>query len=199
MNPLPNEIIFISGQRGSGKSYFAKSLAQTLPRCIIWDALGEYNVDRRILSLEELAEFLIADRNNPTFFHVAFDTFQPEEDFPDFCRLVLARGDLYVMIEELDMLATPYQCPTEFAKLIKYGRHFGIQLVGVSRRPAEVSRLFTSQASRFVTFGQREPNDIKYFTSMFGKPAMTLPSLPLYHYLDVDFSTKTDYTIRSPI
>lgn len=199
MQPLPNEIIFISGQRGSGKSYFAKTLTRSLPRCIIWDALGEYEADHRIFDLDSLADFLIQDRDNPKFFHVAFDTIDAEGDFPDFCRLVLARGDLYVVIEELDMLSTPYSTPVEFARLIKYGRHYGIQLVGVSRRPAEVSRLFTSQASRFVTFPQREPNDIKYFTSIFGKAALSLPTMKLHHYLDIDFSGNTDYSVRPPI
>jgi energy-coupling factor transporter ATP-binding protein EcfA2 len=200
MKPLPNEVIFISGQRGSGKSYFAKQLARTLPRCIIWDTLGEYQVDRRIFDLDDLIDFLIEDQKNPHFFSVAYDSHQPVDDFPDFCRAILARGDIYLVVEELDLLSTPFQTPVEFAKLIKYGRHYGIQLVGVSRRPAEISRLFTSQCSRFVIFNQREPKDIVYFRSIIGDAANKLPTMPVYNYLDIDFSTQPiDVEIKSPI
>jgi len=199
MTPLPNEIIFISGQRGSGKSYFAKKLAASLPRCLIWDSLGEYQADTRIYELEELGDFLTKDQQNPRLFTVAFDSYEPDVTFPWFCRLALARGSVYVVMEELDLLATPQYCPPDFARLIKYGRHFGIQLVGISRRPAEVSRLFTSQASRFVIFSQREPRDLQYFRSLIGNAADQLPNLTGYHHLDVDFSGTPDFMVKPPI
>lgn len=190
MNPLPNEIIFVSGQRGSGKSYWTKSLAASLPRCVIMDTLGEYKADQYFYDIESFVEFLIKDKDNPKLFTVSYNPVDVSEDFETFCRAILARGDIYLIMEELDTVSTPYYTPYEFAKLIKYGRHFEIQIVGVSRRPAEVSRLFTSQASRFVLFPQVEPNDIKYWRSIIGGAANTLPDMAQYHYIDVDFNEK---------
>lgn len=198
MKPLPNEIIFVSGRRGSGKSYWTKELSQSLPRCVILDPLGEYKADEYFTEIETFIEFQKADKANPKFFTVSFNPVDLEEDFDLFCRAILARGDVYLIMEELDQLSTPYNTPYDFAKLIKYGRHYGIQIVGVSRRPAEVSRLFTSQASRFVCFPQFEPNDIKYWRSIIGKAADQLPTMSDYHYLDIDFSHNPINTAIQP-
>ena len=197
---LDNEIIFVSGQRGGGKSYWTKHHARSLPRCIIFDSLGEYQVDRRIHDIEEFVDFLIEDKNDSSIFQVAFDTHRLREDFPYFCRAVLARGNLYVIIEEVDLFCKPLSTDDEFMQLIKYGRHYGIQLIGVSRRPAEVGRDFTSNATRFINFVNREPSTVKYFRSLFGDHALDIPNLQKYHYLDVDFSEgDPTYDIRKPI
>jgi hypothetical protein len=200
MQPLPNEIIFVSGQRGSGKSYWTKRLSTILPRCVIFDTLGEYPADKRFFEIEPFVDFLAADKANPQFFTVSFSPVDPQEDFETFCRAILARGDIYLIMEELDTVSTPYYTPYEFAKLIKYGRHFEIQIVGVSRRAAEISRLYTSQASRFVIFNQVEPNDLKYWRSIIGKTANDLPNMPDYHFIDADFSKKpVNLDVQPPI
>lgn len=197
---LPNEIIFVSGQRGGGKSYWVKKLARSLPRCVILDPLGEYKADQYFTDIHEFVNFLQRDLLKPRLYTVSFNPVDIGEDLDYFCRAILARGDIYLILEELDQLSTPYATPPELAKLIKYGRHYGIQIVGVSRRPAEVSRLFTSQATRFICFGQVEPNDIKYWRSIIGSAADQLPSMPDYCYLDIDFNQKPiDTSQRPPI
>ena len=199
MTAPPNELIFVSGQRGSGKSTWVKRFAYSLPRVVILDTLGEYSSDSRFYEVKGLVDFFIEDQSNPRLFRVSYDTHTPGLDFDLFCRSILARGNMYVIIEELDILATPFNCPVELAKIIKYGRHYNIQVVGVSRRPAEVSRLFTSQCSRYVIFQQREPSDIKYWRSVIGSVADEIPNLPKYHFLDVDYSDVPSIERKSPI
>lgn len=194
MKPLPNEVIFISGQRGSGKSYWTKQFIRSLPRAVIYDPLGEYRADHYFTESDELVEFL--ENDGGRFYTISFNPV--DDDVEYLCRAALARGDLHVVFEEIDTLSTPYSTPYHLSRLIKYGRHYGIQLAGVSRRPAEVSRLFTSQASRFVIFPQVEPNDIKYWRSVIGAAADGLPSMPAYHYLDVDFNENPLNTAVNP-
>lgn len=195
-----NEIIFVSGQRGSGKSHWTKNHMRALPRCIVFDSLGEYVVDQRFYDLNDFVDFLIADQQTPELFTVGYDTHLLKEDFPLFCRAVLARGQVYLIVEEIDLFCTPLSTDQEFLKLLKYGRHYGIQIIGVSRRPAEVSRNFTSAATRFITFSNREPNDVKYFRSIFGNNADRIATLPQYHYLDVNFAMNPpDFSIKNPI
>ena len=165
--------------------------AKSLPRCLIYDSLGEYQVDRRIYDLPELCDFFIDDERSPKFFRIAYDTHLVQEHFPDFCRLVLARGNIHLIIEELDLFSSPYNTDPEFLKLLKYGRHYGVQIIGVSRRPAEVSRAFTSAATRYIIFTQHEPRDLQYFRSIIGKTADQINTLPKYHHLSVDFNNNT--------
>jgi len=183
---MKNEVIFVSGQRGSGKSYWVKNFIRGLPRYVLYDALSEYEGPSRFADIGALLEFSKADRKEG-FYEAIYDPLE-HEDFPLFCRIALALGNLYVIIEEIDLFATPYLTPPELQKLIKYGRHHGINVIGVSRRPSEVSRLFTSQATRFVLFRQIEPRDITYFRSVIGPQADRLPDLPQFCFLDIDFS-----------
>jgi hypothetical protein len=177
-----------------------KTMIRTFPRCIIWDPLGEYVTDYTFIDLEEFIDFLIKDEQKRGFFCVNYHPIDEVSDFPVFCRAVLARGDVRLVVEELDVVTSPYNCPIEFARIIKYGRHYGVQLMGASRRPAEVTRMFTSQANRFIAFAQHEPADLQYFRSIFGKAANNLSIMPDYHFMDVDYSTKPlNLSVRKPI
>lgn len=186
---MKNEVIFVSGQRGSGKTYWVRDFIRGLPRYILYDALSEYEGPSRFTDIEGLLEFCKANRN-AGFFEAIFDPLDPTDEltFHFFCRIAGEIKNLYVVIEEIDLHATPYNNPAELQKLIKYGRHYGINVIGVSRRPAEVSRLFTSQATRFVLFKQIEPRDITYFRAIIGPQADQLPDLPQFCHLNFDFS-----------
>lgn len=183
---MKNEVIFVSGQRGSGKSYWVKHFIKGQGRYLLYDALGEYDGAPQFEDIEALFEYC-ESHTGEGFFEAIYNPVE-HEDFPLFCRIALALGNVYVIIEEIDLFSTPYITPPELAKLIKYGRHHGVNVLGVSRRPSEVSRLFTSQASRFILFRQIEPRDIAYFRSIIGPDADRLPDLPLYMFFDVDFS-----------
>lgn len=175
----------MSGQRGSGKTYWVKHFIKGQARYLLYDALGEYDGAPQFEDIGALLDFCKAHTGG--FFEAIYDPIE-HEDFPLFCRIALTLGNIYVVIEEIDLFATPYLSPPELQKLIKYGRHYGVNVLGVSRRPSEVSRLFTSQASRFVLFRQIEPRDITYFRSIIGPDADRLPDLPPYCFLDIDFS-----------
>jgi hypothetical protein len=183
---MKNEVIFVSGQRGSGKTYWVKHFIRGQGRYLLYDALSEYENAPRFTDIGALLEFSKAHAGEG-FFEAIYDPLE-HEDFPLFCRIALVLRGLYVVVEEIDLFATPYMAPSELQKLIKYGRHYGVNVLGVSRRPSEVSRLFTSQATRFVLFRQIEPRDITYFRSIIGPQAERLPDLPPYHFLDIDFS-----------
>lgn len=196
---LTNEIIFVSGQRGSGKSFWTKKYSLSLPRCVIYDSLGEYHADRRLYNIDELIQFFIDDEKDPELFRIAYDSVD-DGDISTFCRAVLARGNMYLIIEEIDLFCQPLRTDQHLKRLIKYGRHYGVQIIGVSRKPSEVSRDFTSNATRFITFLNREPLTIKYFRSIFGDHALEIPKLQKFHYLDVDFSKgEGTFDVKKPI
>jgi DNA helicase HerA-like ATPase len=65
--------------------------------------------------------------------------------------------------------------------LIRYGRHQDVELIGISRRPAEVNRDLTANANEIYIFRTHEPRDIAYFREILGSDvADSLPSLPKF-------------------
>jgi len=199
---MRNEVIFVSGQRGSGKTYWVKYFIRSLPRYLLLDTLGEYEGEPRFDDIESLLECCKNHQSlhgTEGFFEAVYDPAeipegQDEEeeetsDFSIFCQIALGMGNLYVIIEELDVFARSFKTPLHFQRLIKRGRHMGANVLGVSRRPAEVSRLFTSQATRFILFKQIEPRDIAYFKAVIGNTADLIPNLDRFEFLDIDFSS----------
>jgi len=186
---MDNEMIFVSGQRGSGKSYWIRHKTTELSRFLLFDTLSEYQGCAP--SFDDLTELIEhCQKAGDGFLEALFDdpSEDPKETFPLFCEIGQEIGNLYVIVEEIDIFATPYDVPEELNRLIKYGRHRGVNLIAVSRRPAEVSRLITSQATRFIIFRQFEPRDISYFRSIIGPYADALPSLGIHEFYDIDFS-----------
>ena len=97
----------------------------------------------------------------------------------------MAIGNVELAVDEVDMFI-PVRCNCEHVLgLIKRGRHKGIAIYGVSRRPVEVSRLFSSQAHRIVCFGMNEPSDINYLRQFIGaENAEKVKRLQKYEYVD---------------
>lgn len=87
-------------------------------------------------------------------------------------------GTLLVVIEEVDVVAPPGREPLAFKRLVAQGRHHGIDLITTSRRPAEVSRLLTSQAEEIICYRTHEPNDVRYLRQIMGALAERIPTLP---------------------
>jgi len=182
----PNEVTFVSGQRGSGKTTWVKHYIQNIDRFLLYDALSEYSGAPRFENIHDFLDYVDANIEHGGFFEAILDTVD-NSSFPFFCRAAISMGRVYVVIEELDLFATPYATPVELQKLIKHGRHHSINIIGVSLRPSQVSRLFTSQANRFILFRQVEPRDVAYFKSIVGIQADRLPGLDPYYFLDIDF------------
>lgn len=182
-----NEVIFVSGQRGSGKSYWVKDYIKGLTRYLLYDTIGEYESGPHFEDIEDLIDYCGPYENGGGFLEAVYDPIG-NDDFGLFCDVALALGNVYVIIEEMDEFTTPYYTPIELQQMIKRGRHRGVNVLGVSRRPAEISRLFTSQATRFVVFRMFEPRDIAYYKSIIGPVADCLSQLNNYDFFDIDFN-----------
>lgn len=184
-----NEMIFVSGQRGSGKSYWVKDHLRGLTRYLLYDTMGEYGpaAGPCFVEIDELIDYLVPYENGGGFFEAVFAPIE-DSDFETFCEVGLALGNVCVIIEEVDQFATPYYTPLAFQKMIKRGRHRGVNVLGVSQRPASVSRLLTSQTTRFIVFRMFEPKDITYYKSIIGPVADRLGKIDNYDFFDIDFN-----------
>ncbi|HLD34400.1 MAG TPA: hypothetical protein VJB62_00905, partial [Patescibacteria group bacterium] len=104
---------------------------------------------------------------------------------PQICKLVGACGDMSYVVEELDLFFSGGKPCPEFNNLIFRGRHWNIELIGVTQRPRGFGRGITAMAKEFYVFSTREPDDVKYFTDRLGVGVgEEIQKLEQYHYLE---------------
>lgn len=170
------EIICIFGKRGSGKSTLAKKLLRGKSRVIVFDPLGEYS--GRLVS--DPLELFKTIRRAKRFFIVYRPT-DARKEFPWIARIAYEIGELCLVAEEISWAISPAKMDPRIEILIRMGRHKGVELIGISRRPAEVNRDLTANAGTIHIFRTTEPRDIKYFRDLLGRDAAErLPRLPEY-------------------
>lgn len=176
-----SKVIVVFGKRGSGKSTLAKKLVADRKRLVIYDSLGEYTDGVIFYDFESLLTFF--DKTKSKNFRVIYQPKNPLEEFASICLLVVSLEDVCFLVEEVDLYATPTKIDSEFANVIQRGRHFDIDIIGISQRPASVSRLITSQAKDIYTFKMTEPRDIDYLCFTCGADFKVVKDLKPYFYL----------------
>lgn len=161
----------VFGRSGSGKSYFVKHLLADRRRLIIFDPLDEYTTGRhpmkdveRFGTVEGIRKRLLSD---PSQFRVALVPRAGGEAsiLSGLSGVVMAVQSSFVankdnrtasfLVEELN-LSFPLHGGAEraplFANLCSRGRHWGVEMVGVSQAPQEVSMRFRLNATATVCF-----------------------------------------------
>ena len=99
-------------------------------------------------------------------------------EFQFIARIACEIGALTLLAEEISWAISPAKMDAGVENLIRYGRHQDVELIGISRRPAEVNRDLTANANEIYIFRTHEPRDIAYFREILGSSvADSLPSL----------------------
>ncbi len=158
---MQNEIIAIVGRKGSGKSTALRRIMEPLPCIVLWDPLGEHCwCPNPIQTAERLREFFRWARGQERFGARFIAHSNLPMAFDGFADLVYRRGNLVVGVEEVPMISEPNWLPDGFDRLVRLGRHRGIDLVWTAQRMSEVARRLTSATDRFLLFRHTEPRDI---------------------------------------
>jgi DNA helicase HerA-like ATPase len=176
----------ILGQRGFGKSTLARALVADRTRLLVFDPMHEH--DALPLGWRDFELYTEAlDRGGyARGFRIGLiDTIEHEEDFCAWAWEIAGRcGGLTVLADEADMLAVPGQETEIFRRLVAQGRHYAIEFLACSRRPAELSRYLTGQADELYIFRCQEPRDLAYIRSFCGREAAEqIQELQPFHYL----------------
>lgn len=162
MSNLQNNKIVIFGKSGSGKSYLTKKLIKKVSNrhLVIWDYVQEYKKGIIFydygLFINYLTECITEGKR-------AFVTLRMRKSFfPLVCQAVLELENVLFVIEEVDTVTSAKSVPEEFEDILRFGRHKNIHVIALSKRPADVPRLLTSQASEIYVFKTTEPRDLLY-------------------------------------
>lgn len=183
----PSARTFVCGVTGSGKTTWIRRELETIPRLLVYDHMAEFPALTACTYVHTVTDALAFLKRHKTGF--ARCALVPAANaatlFPLVCRIPFAVPGLTVVFDELDTFAGAVRPPTplEFQRLTHFGRHFGCSVIGASRRPADVSRAFTSQCRRIVCFRVTEPADLKFLRATVGDAALRLPDLPDLAYL----------------
>jgi DNA helicase HerA-like ATPase len=168
--------IGVWGRSGSGKSSYVKALIRDRPRVVIFDPLDEYAAElrgfKRCASVEDVRRGMVAAWSG---FRLAYvpPAGREADRLSALCELLRyaqepyragkSRAGLTLVVEEMNA-SFPVHGGAErapgFAELCSRGRHYGIELIGVAQRIAEVSTRFRGNATQTVVFPQSGPRDL---------------------------------------
>lgn len=150
------QCIFVTGRRGSGKTTRVLELAGQALRVIAYDPTGEYARGfgwPSAATLEELRRLLAPAWRRS--FRIAYTPAPPHLERGHFFAEVIFRAQepfergrlplLRVILEEMQNVYPVQDLPRDrqgMVTLTNQGRHRGIEIIGVSQRPASVSKNF---------------------------------------------------------
>jgi DNA helicase HerA-like ATPase len=176
MRPDPGRVLIV-GRSGSGKSTFARRLIARSQRTVIFDPMRDCRGRHGYLtvhSLEQLVEEM--RRLWVRGFRLAFVPVSGQE-VRDLSNLSLvlkqvqaryferrSRATLLFVADELYLgFPNRYIDPDHagFADLCSHGRHYGIGIVGVSQRLAEIATRFRGNTTESFYFALADHTDIQ--------------------------------------
>ena len=191
----------IFGASGSGKTTKARELTGKLGRIVYFDPLQELARERGIKAFRDLESLKSALRKEfARGFRFAFCPGFGDEisQLNDLCYFLVALQNGYMtgqhtakmtlVVDELDLGfpsgMTQRDPKNGFAYLCRRGRHYGINLVGISQRPAQVDVCFRANCSGMYLFRHTDPIDFDIGVKMLGREYReTFRKLDNYQYI----------------
>ena len=188
----------VFGLRGSGKSWFVKSVLESTPDHLIYDPLREhagYNkytpTDRT--SIDELETVI----KGPVIKGIKV-TEENKSMFPTRRVGETWRPELFVIDEANRYIAPhPKPMPQSVADLVDYGRHWECSFGVVARRPVQFNSTLVELSDHVFLFNLPGKNDHAYLESLHSGLGDTVRNLPAHHF--VAFSHGSEITVHSPI
>jgi Cdc6-like AAA superfamily ATPase len=169
-------IATVLGKAGSGKTYLIRSVFPRLPRPVfVLDTLNEFDMGVQFQTSDEIVDFLMEGRPNRSGVYV-LNTQTDEDSEALFSLVATMRVPCTLVVDEVDLFCNPHQINADLRDLIRYGRHWKVNLLFAARRAAEVNRNVTAQSDVLISFRQTETRDIQSLKLAYSE-AERLPEL----------------------
>lgn len=166
-----NRILGIVGRKGSGKSTYAAQVLRHCPRLFVFDVMRDHAswLPNTLEGLDSAFEFFDWCHRQQTF----AAGYVPGDDLPlefdQICQLVYHYGRMCFAVEEVAFVSKPGWLPPAFGKLVRTGRHQGVDLLWTAQRASEVSRTLTSATDVWIFYSQTEPRDLDAIAARCGR------------------------------
>lgn len=175
------EITAIYGRRGSGKTTRVRALLRSRRRVIVFDPIGEYAAfGFRAVTWADLGRVFYEFGRGP--FRVAYTPIpraEPEALHELSCALVayqcvmaVSAGQVTLVVEEMALSFPVERLPLElhgFKSVCERGRHWGVNVIGTTQRPATVSTVFRGNAAETYIFALDWETDVAAVCAMIGR------------------------------
>jgi len=196
----------ILGATGCGKTTelkkrLAKVPKKRLQRTFVWSP--KEAVDRYIELFpkstyvrsagEVLAALKKARADKGGSFHLVFvPTLNRKRDsamFDVVCKMLMAVGDLVFIVDELHTVTLPSWAPDGWSNVNFMGRGFGLEVFGLSQRPASVDKDFLANLSGLHVGRMSEAPDQAVCAKKLGVPVSEVAALVGYQAIQKNFLT----------
>lgn len=166
-----NLVLSIFGRKGSGKSTIVREIVVEHDRVYYLDSMGEADASSGfevVHGMEACVSAIMGTRGKKKFrLSLRMDD---TEELITLLDLIYEVAETLpgclVVVEETSFYCSPSFLPSEISKLVRYGRHRGIDQVYIARRPSEIHRDLTAQSDLIVTFAMHEPRDLAYLAQI---------------------------------
>lgn len=186
------------GKSGSGKTTLALRHAATYRRVLWCDPNGELEAKRlkgAVMCSDRayLLDLMAARGPMRIIWRGAITGGEDAFDFAN--RAAWASEDWCVVWDEVDRFTTASRMPTYARKLVDSGRHRGLRVWGIARRPASVPRRLSANVQRMLIYRTTEPADLRFYRHIVGDAVKQIPRIPNYHAMDWR-DTQDDHPIK---
>lgn len=182
----------VFGCSGSGKSYYVKSLVKRWNRALIWDPDDEYgdvpNI-RTCTKASQVIELMSAGYVRIRYVPQAMDTKTLEKCFEFLALAAFIWTSCLFVGEELADVTSPSKASNGWGTVLRRGRKRGVEVVGVSQRPAESDKTIFTQAKTIRCGRLDGEGDIARIASNMRVPAQMVSQLGDLQYLELDRPT----------
>ena len=167
--------ICILGSKGSGKSYLANKILQSLNGINVW--VYDFNFqfhDNKGIVFHNLDEFLDAwaVAKHGHFLLQPFDN--SIETFKKFCNALFKNGNCVGIFDELHSFVNKFSQLHEYNQIILSGRPRGVSAISISSRPASIPNNVLTNAKHVFAFRLNLESDIKFLEGYIGSDVWML-------------------------
>lgn len=158
-------IVVLFGKKGEGKTYHIVNhyIKKSVLPCIVFDTMNE-ELYKTNCKTDHVSYMRIKSEPFPKYFKTRV-LVQDDRYFRFICKELSYKQDtpLNVIVSEVDQWTNPHYIPEEFKNLLRYGRHFNINIICDVRTPSELHKYISKLANKFIIFKVTGLADLNYF------------------------------------
>ncbi|MDG1286383.1 MAG: hypothetical protein P8P30_02335 [Rickettsiales bacterium] len=174
------------GGRGQGKSTGVKARIAKESRVIVYDPMKEYHRERGFKaarSLNDVRKLMIAGRGMT--YKIAYQPASQNhyQALHELCQYLFfaqqpyhqnkSKRQMVLVVEEMNLSAPSHNLPVNqrgFSQAVLQGRHYGINIIGVTQRPKTIAPIFRDNADVENVYKLSCPDSVAYIEKKIRDP-----------------------------